>query len=122
MNWGVGAIGPAGFEASYGATVTPLEQAATKFSREKLALLVAIGATTAMLGVLLNLILGLSRVALAMGRQGDLPPIFAKVTPNGNAPYAAVLGVGVAVGSLTLIGSIETTWAFSALPFCSILH
>jgi APA family basic amino acid/polyamine antiporter len=32
---------------------------------------VGIGAITAMLGVTLNLILGLSRVLLAMGRRGD---------------------------------------------------
>jgi APA family basic amino acid/polyamine antiporter len=30
--------------------------------------------------VLLNLVLGLSRVALAMGRRGDLPRVFAGVS------------------------------------------
>ena len=41
--------------------------------------LVQVGAITAMLGVLLNLILGLSRVYLAFGRRNDLPKAFAKL-------------------------------------------
>jgi APA family basic amino acid/polyamine antiporter len=66
-----------------------------------------------MLGVLLNLILGLSRVALAMGRQGDLPPAFARLKAEGT-PSAAVVGVGLAICGLALTGRVETTWAFSA--------
>ena len=56
-------------------------------------MLIAIGAMTAMLGVLLNLLLGLSRVALAMGRRGDLPARLAHVT-------VAVLIVGMAIAAL----------------------
>ena len=75
---------------------------------------VAAGAITAMLGVLLNLIIGLSRVLLAMGRQGDAPPLFARIAGDGRAPASAVMLVGIAVGALSLGGSVETTWAFSA--------
>lgn len=67
-----------------------------------------------MLGVLLNLVLGLSRVVLAMGRQGDLPPRFGRLSPVRDAPSAAIIGVGVAIGGLALTGSVESTWAFSA--------
>ena len=38
-----------------------------------LGMILTAGAGLALLSVLLNLLLGLSRVALAMGRRGDLP-------------------------------------------------
>ena len=67
-----------------------------------------------MLAVLLNLILGLSRVVLAMGRKGDMPPLFAQVRADGGSPSAAVIGVGIVIGALALTGNVATTWAFSA--------
>lgn len=93
---------------------TPLEIAARTIGTPGLGTIVAIGACTSMLGVLLNLILGLSRVVLAMGRNGDLPSVFAHVTDKLRVPSAAVIGVGIAITGLALTGSIETTWAFSA--------
>ncbi|MGB3512605.1 MAG: APC family permease [Microcoleaceae cyanobacterium] len=76
--------------------------------------LIAIGAVTAMLGVLLNLILGLSRVLLAMGRRRDVPRVFAKLNSEQTTPYIAVIVVGVAIAFLVLIGDVKTTWSFSA--------
>ncbi len=76
--------------------------------------LLSIGAVTAMAGVLLNLILGLSRIVLAMGRRGDLPAIFAQLnTDRTNPPWAVGL-VGTGITLLTLIGDVKTTWSFSA--------
>ena len=92
----------------------PLEIVARSLDAPLLPQLIAVGAITAMLGVLLNLMIGLSRVVLAMGRQGDLPPRFARIGEDGRAPTSAVVLVGFAVGALALVGSIETTWAFSA--------
>jgi APA family basic amino acid/polyamine antiporter len=66
-----------------------------------------------MLGVALNLVLGLSRVALAMGRRSDLPEALAKVDAFGS-PRVAVIAVGVAIAALALIGNVEVTWSFSA--------
>lgn len=76
--------------------------------------LVAAGAVTAMLGVLLNLLLGLSRVVLAMARRGDMPGVFARVEAKSSSPVAAVLLVGGIIAGLVTIGSIKTTWSFSA--------
>lgn len=76
---------------------------------------VGVAALTAMVGVLLNLVLGLSRVALAMGRRADLPPLFATIDASGTTPVPAVLLVGAIIGGLTLLGDIGTTWSFSAL-------
>jgi APA family basic amino acid/polyamine antiporter len=75
---------------------------------------VMFAAITAMLGVLLNLILGLSRVLLAMGRRRDMPGFFASVNAAGTTPVPAVIGVGVLIAGLTLIGDIKTTWSFAA--------
>lgn len=114
---GLVAVGNAGAENLAQATLiraTPLEIAARTIGTPGLGTIVALGACTSMLGVLLNLILGLSRVTLAMGRRGDLPAIFAHVSAAGSSPFVSVIGVGVAITSLALIGSVETTWAFSA--------
>ncbi|MDZ7668699.1 MAG: APC family permease [Gammaproteobacteria bacterium] len=92
----------------------PLEVAAGAMGTPGLRTLVAVGAITAMLGVLLNLVLGLSRVALAMGRRSDLPPVLAGVSTSGT-PRMAVAGIGLLVAGIALLGEIETTWAFSAL-------
>ncbi|MCB0714236.1 MAG: amino acid permease [Ignavibacteriae bacterium] len=76
--------------------------------------LLTVGAITAMSGVLLNLILGLSRVLMAMGRRGDMPTRLAQLNKTGKTPVAAVIVVGSIVGGLTLIGDVKTTWSFSA--------
>ena len=93
---------------------TPLEVAAQALKIPGLSIIIAIGACTAMLGVLLNLILGLSRIALAMGRKGDLPNIFSTISLPKRIPSAAIIGVGFAITLLTLTGSVEVTWSFSA--------
>jgi APA family basic amino acid/polyamine antiporter len=92
----------------------PLEVIARGFGVPGLVWLVAIGAITAMLGVLLNLVLGLSRVALAMARRGDLPRGLASLEGAEPSPRRAVLAVGVLIGILALSGNVKTTWSFSA--------
>ncbi len=76
--------------------------------------LLAVGAMTAMLGVLLNLILGLSRVLLAMGRRLDAPRFLAQLNQQQTTPYWAVIFVGVAIALLVMLGNVKTTWSFSA--------
>lgn len=92
----------------------PLEVVARRLSVPGIAILVAVGAITAMLGVLLNLILGLSRVALAMGRRGDLPPQLTKLSASSATPWLAVVLVSVVIAGLVLLGDVKTTWSFSA--------
>jgi len=75
---------------------------------------VAFGAVVAMLGVLLNLILGLSRVYLAMGRRGDMPTALATLDPR-SEPRNAVLLSTLVVAALTLVGDIGLAWSFSAM-------
>lgn len=105
----VGQAGAAALGAAARETSAPLELLAPAAVRP----IVAIGAITAMLGVLLNLLLGISRVVLAMARRGDLPKALAHV--HDGSPRRAVLLTGAAILLLALIGSVKTTWTISAL-------
>lgn len=95
-------------------SAAPLQGVAAQLAIPGLKSLLAFGAITAMLGVLLNLLLGLSRVVLAMARRGDLPAVFAGVGGDHASPRAAVLLVGLIIAFLTAIGNVKTTWSFSA--------
>ena len=80
---------------------------------EPWAQIVEVGAIVAMLGVLLNLILGLSRVWLAMGRRQDMPAALGRVSTTGSPTIAVVL-TGAVVAAVALVGDVRATWAFSA--------
>jgi len=110
---GIAAIGPDALAEAVRKEVAPLITAARSFDVPAASLIVAAGAITAMLGVLLNLILGLSRVLLAMGRRGDMPKVFANVSASGS-PVPAIVAFGIAIGALALIGDVKLTWSFSA--------
>lgn len=114
---GIVAIGVIGDEELLRATeagAAPLEAVSRQFGVRSIPWLVGLGAMTAMLGVLLNLLLGLSRVVLAMGRRSDLPPATSRLNAQGTTPYVAVILVGCIVTALAAIGSVKTTWSFSA--------
>ncbi|MCB0108328.1 MAG: amino acid permease, partial [Caldilineaceae bacterium] len=110
----VGNVGAVRYAALTNEGAAPLEAIAQDFALPGAGLLLAIGAMTAMLGVLLNLILGLSRVLLAMGRRGDMPAATARIDAAGTTPYVAVLVMGAVIALLALIGNVKTTWSFSA--------
>lgn len=110
----VGAYGAASLGAAAGKEAAPLETVLRALGHPAAATVVAVGAMTAMLGVLLNLILGLSRVALAMGRRNDLPEVFARIDRRGSTPTVAVIAVGVLVTALAALGDVRLTWSFSA--------
>ncbi|MGI6300150.1 MAG: APC family permease [Verrucomicrobiota bacterium] len=115
VSWaGVRAVGAEFLAQATEGRAAPLEVAAQEFGVPFLPAIVAIGAATAMLGVLLNLVLGLSRVYLAMGRRRDMPVLLARVDAHGRTPWPAVLVTGAVILMLALIGSVKTTWSFSA--------
>jgi basic amino acid/polyamine antiporter, APA family len=116
------AVGLVGFSAAGSSAMAsaafieaaPLDMIARGFRPSFVAKIVAAAAVTAMLGVLLNLVLGLSRVVLAMGRRGDLPRATARLDRSETTPYVAVVLVGLVIAALTLIGNVKTLWSFSA--------
>src|SRR5690606_3896542 len=110
----VASAGASGLAEATKQAAAPLEVIARGFDIPGIAWLIAVGAVTAMLGVLLNLLLGLSRVVLAMARPGDMPALFAHVDDKPSSPVAAVLLVGGIIAGLAAFGSVKTTWSFSA--------
>jgi APA family basic amino acid/polyamine antiporter len=111
----VGTVGSEALDEATQATKAPLEETARLFGFGAAAPVVALGALAAMLGVLLNLILGLSRVVLAMARRRDLPGALASVSDDKRGPVRAVLVTGIAVSALVLTGNIKLTWSFAAV-------
>jgi basic amino acid/polyamine antiporter, APA family len=110
---GISTIGPQRMAEAASSDIAPLVAAANSFEIPAASLIVSLGAMTAMLGVLLNLLLGLSRMLLAMGRRRDMPRQFESVNSSGS-PVVSVIIVGAAIGGLALIGDVKVTWSFSA--------
>ncbi|MBF2000905.1 MAG: amino acid permease [Synechococcales cyanobacterium C42_A2020_086] len=111
---GIGSVGADTLGNVTREAVAPLEIAARNFAVPGSALILAVGAVTATLGVLLNLILGLSRVLFAMGRRRDMPSVVARLNPSETTPYVAVIVMGGVIAALVLIGDVRITWSFSA--------
>jgi APA family basic amino acid/polyamine antiporter len=82
--------------------------------------LVLAAAALAAGGALLSLLLGVSRTALAMARDGHLPHALASVSPRTKVPHAAEITVGVVVAALIGFGDLVTSVAFSS--FCVLLY
>ena len=66
-----------------------------------------------MLGALLNLVLGLSRVWLAMGRRRDMPGGLALLNVR-SAPVNSVIAAAVPVALVALIGDVSVAWSYAA--------
>ncbi|MFW5811813.1 MAG: APC family permease [Alkalispirochaetaceae bacterium] len=110
---GVGILGSRGMAVMTEQTGAPLEVAAGSVIGRPGRLILAVGAITATVGVILNLILGLSRVLLAMGRRGDMPLFLGRL--RNNTPLPAVLTMGAVIAGIVLVGDIRLTWSFSAV-------
>jgi APA family basic amino acid/polyamine antiporter len=111
---GVGVLGAAAFGEAAETTAAPLETVAHALDVPFLPELITVAAVAAMAGVLLNLVLGLSRVVLAMARRGDAPRFLSRIDAARASPVASVWVCGGAVALLALLGDVRTTWSFSA--------
>jgi basic amino acid/polyamine antiporter, APA family len=106
-------------------SLSPLETAAQAFNLPGAALVVGIGATTAMLGVLLSQLLGISRMIFAMARRRDLPGMFDHVHPVHGVPDRGIFVTGFILILVTLFGTLETivsAAAFTILLYYSITN
>jgi APA family basic amino acid/polyamine antiporter len=92
----------------------PLAAAVEAGNLASLSPAVRIGATVASLGVLLSLIVGVSRTAFAMAANRDLPQFFAKVHPRYRVPHRAELGVGILVAAVVALADLRSAIGFSA--------
>jgi len=103
-------VGLANAENQFGS----LAKVAESFAGSTLGKVMTVGAAIAMMSVLLNLVLGLSRVMLAMGRRGDLPKATARITESTKVPAVATIVAGILITGLVYVGDMKLTWSFSA--------
>lgn len=101
------AVGSVGAPAMAG-SASPLETAAQTFTLPGVGLVVAVGAVTAMLGVLLSQLLGISRMMFAMARRQDLPGFLEHVRPGYGIPDWGILLTGLILILVVLFGTLET--------------
>ncbi|MCP2044671.1 APC family permease [Pontibacter sp. HSC-36F09] len=104
---------------------SPLQVVAAALSTPAIRTVITIGASTAMLGVLLSQILGISRMMLAMGRRHDLPPVFEQVHRRFRVPHVGILLTGAIILLLVLAGSFEfilRSASFTILLYYSITN
>lgn len=104
------AVGPAGLAASRAPLVSVVEAG----SLSALAPVVRVGGVLAALGVLLSLLVGVSRTALAMAREGELPRALARVDPVHRLPRTAELCVAAVVVGLVLVVDLRGAIGFSS--------
>jgi basic amino acid/polyamine antiporter, APA family len=112
----VGAIG----SAAMAATTAPLQQAALAFPYPWIAIVVSAGGVTAMLGVILSQLLGLSRMGFAMARRRDLPLFLEQVHPRYGVPGRAVLLVGAIAAVVAALGTLRGV--ASAASFAILIY
>lgn len=118
------AIGVVGSEAMAGSK-SPLQTAANALDAPGLQTIVTLGASTAMLGVLLSQILGISRMMFAMGRRNDLWPVFQKIHSKNSIPHIGIFTTGIIILILCIFGTFEfilASAAFTILLYYSITN
>ena len=99
-------------------TGAPLEAIAGAHLGAWMAAVIFAGAVVALFAVLVNLILGLSRVVMAMARHRELPVVFSNLNAGRTVPTYATAFVTVLILVFALLGSIEGNWSLSA---CAVL-
>ena len=92
----------------------PLAAAVEAGSLSSWSPVVRIGATVASLGVLLSLVVGVSRTMFSMAANRDLPHYFAAVHPRYRVPHRAELGVGLLVALAAASVDLRSAIGFSA--------
>ena len=104
------ALGP----VELASATAPLVAAVQACGAGEFAPAVRIAAAVAALGSLLALILGVSRTALAMARDGHLPAVLAAVHPRFGGPHRAEVAVGVVVAAVTAVADVREAIGFSS--------
>ena len=105
----VGVLGP-------GATSDrPLAEVARITMGHRGAALVALGALVSVYGYLSAKLLAMPRVTFALAKGGDLPRVFAAVSPRFRTPWFSILFYGAAVWGLAIMGNFAWNVTLSAV-------
>jgi APA family basic amino acid/polyamine antiporter len=103
-------VGPAVLAAAD----APLEAAVSAGTLDWAVPAVRVGGSVAALGVLLSLIVGVSRTTFAMAAQGDLPRWLDAVHPEHRVPHHAELAVGALVAIVVMAADLRGAIGFSS--------
>lgn len=118
------AVGVIGSESMAGSK-SPLQNVANRLTTPGINIIITLGASTAMLGVLLSQILGISRMMFAMGRRRDIPTIFEKIHLKNGVPHIGIFFTGTIILILCFLGTFEfilASAAFTILLYYSITN
>ncbi len=116
---GVVAVGLIGAE-NLGKSKSPLAEAISAVGSPALTYVVSLGGLLATASVLLTSILGVSRMAFAMARNGDLPSVLSKLHSRYGTPYYSILIVGSIMIVLTV--SADLTGVVAVSTFASLFY
>jgi APA family basic amino acid/polyamine antiporter len=112
----VGSVGASALSES----ASPLQRAAETFQLPGVFWVVGVGATTAMLGVLLSQIVGISRMMFAMARRSDLPQVLQHTSQKHKVPVYGIVLTGAVIVFLSIFGTLELV--LSAAAFTILLY
>jgi APA family basic amino acid/polyamine antiporter len=104
------AVGPDALAESAAPLTTVVEAGSLDWA----APVVGIGAAVGSLGVLLSLLVGVSRTSFAMASQRDLPRWLDAVHPSRRVPHHAELAVAAAVVAVVLVADVRGAIGFSS--------
>jgi basic amino acid/polyamine antiporter, APA family len=113
------AVGNIGSQAM-AESLSPIEIASHAFIFPTTSAIVAVGATTAMLGVLLSQLLGISRMMFAMARRGDLPAWLETVHKRHAVPTNGILITSFFLILVAVFGTLE--FIIAAAAFTILLY
>jgi APA family basic amino acid/polyamine antiporter len=98
---------------------SPIAEAARATGNFTMVAAVTLGALIATVSVLLTNLVGLSRVAFAMARNGQLPKSIAKVSSRFGTPYLSVLAMGALLTVLAFALDLKQTVAITSFAILS---
>lgn len=110
---GVSALAGAG-SAALAVSAAPLATAVEAGEWARLLPIVRAGAGVASVGVLLSLLVGVSRTVFAMASNRDLPRVLAAVHPRYRVPHRAELSVGAVVAGIAMVADVRAAIGFSS--------
>lgn len=113
------AVGSVGSAALAGSS-SPLQEASKSFKLPGVFWIVGIGAATAMLGVLLSQIVGISRMMFAMARRRDLPAFLEHVSETYAVPSYGIILTGSVIILLAIFGTLQ--FVVSAAAFTILIY
>jgi APA family basic amino acid/polyamine antiporter len=99
---------------------SPIAEAARATGNFTLVAAVSLGALIATTSVLLTNLIGLSRVAFAMARNGQLPKSIARVSSRFRTPYLSVLAMGALLTVLAFTLDLKQTAAITSFAILSV--